>query len=155
MNFNKNYVIAFITDYNFTDKDVKAITSSLIKDHGEVQSSEIINKINLAYSINNESKASFVISKIVSNSQEIITICNNFKKNNKIFRFLIQTDKAYNRVNVQYNLENIQVLRKYLTDACRILGRKYTLLSRKEQNKLSNSIKNARFLGLIPYFFRG
>lgn len=43
------------------------------------------------------------------------------------------------------------LLKKFISDRARILGRDRTGVCSKHQRKLSRNIKRARFLGLLPY----
>jgi small subunit ribosomal protein S18 len=45
--------------------------------------------------------------------------------------------------------KNIKVLKKYISESGRILPSRITSVSFKKQKELSNSIKRARFLGLL------
>ncbi|MDI9355298.1 MAG: 30S ribosomal protein S18 [Cyanobium sp. MAG06] len=47
--------------------------------------------------------------------------------------------------------KNIALLKRYINPNGRILSRKRTGLSASKQRNLSNSIKRARFMGLLPY----
>lgn len=47
--------------------------------------------------------------------------------------------------------KNIDILKRFLDPYGRIQSRKRTGTSAKFQRKLSKSIKQARFMGLIPY----
>lgn len=151
----KDYIVSFISDYNFTEKDLKTIMLNIVKDYGDLLDIKIISKLSLAYIINNSQKATFSNAYINVSPKDINLVADALKKHNKIIRFLITTTDSYYMNNQILNLDNLTILKKYLTDACRILSRKYTLLNKKDQNKLATSIKRARFLGLIPYFFRG
>ena len=45
--------------------------------------------------------------------------------------------------------KNIALLQKYLTERGKILSRRFTSISAKEQRDLAEAIKRARFLGLL------
>ena len=45
--------------------------------------------------------------------------------------------------------KNIALLQKYLTERGKILSRRFTSVSAKEQRDLAEAIKRARFLGLL------
>lgn len=47
------------------------------------------------------------------------------------------------------SFKNVQLLNQFLSQRGKILGRKYTLLSRKEQVEVARAIKRARNFGLI------
>ena len=47
--------------------------------------------------------------------------------------------------------KNIELLRKFLTPSGKIMAAKRSGVSRKSQRALSRAVKNARFMGLLPY----
>lgn len=50
--------------------------------------------------------------------------------------------------------KDIDTLKKFINPNARILGRRKTSLSMKEQKLLATAIKRARFMGLLPYIAR-
>lgn len=56
--------------------------------------------------------------------------------------------------NIKIDYKAIDLLQKFVNTNSRILNRKKTNLSAKNQRSLSNSIKRARFMGLMPYVAR-
>lgn len=50
-----------------------------------------------------------------------------------------------------FNFDNIDTLSKYLDDQKRILPRRITDLSIKNQRRLTKAVKRARILGLLPF----
>ena len=53
--------------------------------------------------------------------------------------------------NLQFTFNNTNLLRKFLTSQFKIRPSKYTGLCKKHQRKVTNAIKNARFMALLPY----
>ena len=53
--------------------------------------------------------------------------------------------------NITVDYKAIDVLAKFVNPNGRILGRRKTNLSAKNQRSLANAIKRARFMGLMPY----
>ena len=54
--------------------------------------------------------------------------------------------------NIKYiDYKDVEVLKKFINPNARILARKRTGLSAKHQRKLTQAIKRARFIGLLPY----
>lgn len=51
--------------------------------------------------------------------------------------------------DVVINFKNIPLLQKYVTERGKILPRRVTGVTAKEQRKLAGAIKQARFLGLL------
>ena len=52
---------------------------------------------------------------------------------------------------VEINYKDADGLRKYLTEGGKILPRRLTGLSAKQQRELTTAIKRARHLALVPY----
>jgi small subunit ribosomal protein S18 len=53
-----------------------------------------------------------------------------------------------------FTFTDIELLDKYLDDQKRILPRRITELSIKNQRKLTKAVKRARILGLLPFVIR-
>lgn len=47
--------------------------------------------------------------------------------------------------------KDVEILKKFLNPHGRILSRKKTGVSAKNQRKLAMAVKRARFMGLLPY----
>jgi len=57
--------------------------------------------------------------------------------------------------NIKYiDYKDTETLKKFLNPHSRILARKKTNLSAKNQRAMSRAIRRARFLGLLPYVSR-
>ena len=61
-----------------------------------------------------------------------------------------QEDKALPDVRY-FDYKDIETLKRFLNPHGRIQARKHTNLQAKQQRDLARAIKNARFMGLIPY----
>ncbi len=60
-----------------------------------------------------------------------------------------------NQENIEHiDYKDIDLLKKFLNPHSRMLSRKRTGLSAKEQRTLAEAIKRARFMGLLPYVSR-
>lgn len=57
--------------------------------------------------------------------------------------------KQNNIKHIDY--KDIELLKKFLTPSAKIMARRRTCVSAKNQRKLSLAIKQARFMGLLPY----
>ena len=49
--------------------------------------------------------------------------------------------------------DNIQILKQFVTEQGKILPKKITALSTKEQREVTKCIKEARILGLLPFTY--
>ena len=57
--------------------------------------------------------------------------------------------------NIKYiDFKDIEILKKFINPNGRILSRKKTGLIAKNQRSLSEAIKRARFMGLLPFVAR-
>jgi len=75
----------------------------------------------------------------------------------KIIKQTLQNRRLYKKncifckTDTDPDYKNYDGLQSYVSDRARILGRVYTGLCNKHQRKLSQAIKRARHLGLLPY----
>ncbi len=62
----------------------------------------------------------------------------------------------FSKNNIKHiDYKDIDILKKFINPHGRIIGRKHTGVSAKNQRKLSLAIKRARFMGLLPYVSHG
>lgn len=59
--------------------------------------------------------------------------------------------KQINKMKKEFPFTDVELLNKYLDDQKRILPRRSTELSIKNQRALTKSVKKARILGLLPF----
>lgn len=60
-------------------------------------------------------------------------------------------DKPSKSAIGEIDYKNVEVLKKYLSPRYKILPKKVSGLSSKNQRKLTNEIKKARIMGLLPF----
>ena len=53
-----------------------------------------------------------------------------------------------------FDYKDVETLKRFLNPHGRIQGRKHTKLPAKLQRNLARAVKNARFMGLIPFVVR-
>lgn len=54
--------------------------------------------------------------------------------------------------NIKYiDYKDVEILKKFLNPSGKIMSHKRTGVASKNQRALSQAVKNARFLGLLPY----
>nr|QCI07259.1 ribosomal protein S18 [Hypnea pannosa] len=66
---------------------------------------------------------------------------------------MILYNKKFTLIKKNENLDykDIDLLRKFITDQGKILSRRSTGLTAKQQKRLTKSIKKARILALLPF----
>ncbi len=58
----------------------------------------------------------------------------------------------FSQNNIQHiDYKDTEILKKFLNPHARMMSRKKTGVSTKNQRKLANAIKRARFMALLPY----
>lgn len=61
--------------------------------------------------------------------------------------------KLLSKLRFQGPQDNIQILKQFVTEQGKILPKKITALSTKEQREVTKCIKEARILGLLPFTY--
>ena len=67
------------------------------------------------------------------------------------FKYKKRYKNKIKNITKDFDLNKIEILRKYLDDQKRILPRKVTDLSIKSQRKLTKAVKQARIIGILPF----
>lgn len=66
----------------------------------------------------------------------------------------IKGDKKSRRDIIHFDYKNIELLKEYVNPHARILSRRRSKLTSRDQRSLANAIKRARFMALTPYITR-
>ena len=60
-------------------------------------------------------------------------------------------EKNYKKSDIPFDSKDISNLRKFISEKGKITPRRISYISIKKQKDLSNAIKRARYLALLPY----
>ncbi|OGM75252.1 30S ribosomal protein S18 [Candidatus Woesebacteria bacterium RIFOXYB1_FULL_38_16] len=71
------------------------------------------------------------------------------KKTHEKRRVVKSTPKP--RKHIDFSFKNYEILNRFISDRAKIPSRRRSGLTAKQQRKLSTAIKQARFLGLLPF----
>ena len=50
-----------------------------------------------------------------------------------------------------FDYKDLETLKKFINPHGRIVGRTYTKLPAREQRELARAVKNARYMGILPF----
>ena len=67
---------------------------------------------------------------------------------------IVKDDKKSRRDMIHFDYKNVELLKEYVNPHARILSRKRSKLTSRDQRSLANAIKRARFMALAPYITR-
>ncbi len=60
-------------------------------------------------------------------------------------------EKSNNKNQISFDYKDVNSLKKFISEKGKITPRRITYISIKKQKDLSNAIKRARYLALLPY----
>jgi len=75
-------------------------------------------------------------------------------RKNKGRRTFRKINKFAYKITETIDFKNIGLMQKFLTDRGKIMSRRVTGISAKQQRQMSMAIKRARYLGLLPIMGR-
>ncbi len=67
---------------------------------------------------------------------------------------IIKQKPAPEKINFEITYKNYEKLARFMNDRAKIIGKKRTGISSKEQRIIAREIKRARHLGLLPFHSR-
>jgi len=68
---------------------------------------------------------------------------------------MIENKQEDTKPSVRYfDYKDVETLKRFLNPHGRIQSRKHTRLTAKQQRELAKAVKNARFMGFLPYVVR-
>jgi len=66
----------------------------------------------------------------------------------------LKDDKKSRRDMIHFDYKNVELLKDYVNPHARILSRRRSKLTSRDQRSLANAIKRSRFMALTPYLTR-
>ena len=175
MSENKIYEMVLVIDPAQSEQaeDTLKRYCELVEEHaGEVIRSENWGRKKLAYAINRQFKGHYIYVNFTSKHSLIELISQSYlKHNDAVLRHWIA--KMGDKITVNsplytvgedapekyvkedhpeyYDFKNVRLLKDCIMETCRILPRRTTGFTAKQQRQITRSIKVARILALIPY----
>ena len=73
------------------------------------------------------------------------------KQNTKIRREKVNTQCYFTQSGTTPDYKDVLILRRFISERGKILPQKISGCTSKHQRKLTNEIKKARFMALLPY----
>jgi len=67
---------------------------------------------------------------------------------------VLKDDKKSRRDMIHFDYKNVELLKEYVNPHARILSRRRSKLTSRDQRSLANAIKRARYMALAPYITR-
>jgi small subunit ribosomal protein S18 len=67
---------------------------------------------------------------------------------------VLRDDKKSRRDMIHFDYKNVELLKEYVNPHARILSRRRSKLTSRDQRSLANAIKRSRFMALTPYLTR-
>jgi small subunit ribosomal protein S18 len=74
-----------------------------------------------------------------------------FKKRRIIKEEPVPVNCPFDKTGEEPDYKNVETLMKYMSDRAKILGKARTGICAKHQRRISQAIKRARHLALLPY----
>lgn len=141
---DERYMIICLIRPEIASLKALEITNTLLNQFTDVTESQDICNYPLAYDINRNNRAHFVITKAVVSKQSIQLFRKRVGENEKFLRVFVTKD-----MNLDITENGMKNYTSCTTKRGRILIQKK--MTRQKRGEIANGIKIRRFLGLMPY----
>jgi small subunit ribosomal protein S6 len=170
---NRHYEIVLIIDPNHSDEApnmLERFTKFVVEKKGKTHRQEDWGRRSLCYSINRAHKGHYIMLNIECTTKTYQAFMDNIRFNDTIIRKLViqrksaikersimmefKDDKKFKKTRLNFesiDYKALDLLKKHVMETGRIVPARTSGANAKEQRALSNAIKVARTLSLLPY----
>ena len=172
----KKYEMMLVISPAITEKKrqeaYQAVCDIITEHGGSIDSEHDLGKRELAYTIAKQDEGFYILTYFKnSNAKALEALDRHFRFSQEIIRsMIVKRDDAYNHIDVSTDYDqdketsrrekvlkspidykNVSLLRNYVSRYARIVPRYYTKVTLKQQKSLSQAIKRARQVALMPF----
>ncbi|MBT4803444.1 MAG: 30S ribosomal protein S6 [Legionellales bacterium] len=167
----RHYEIVYLVhpDQGEQIDNIIELNRNLIREEkGKVHRLENWGRRQLAYPIDKIHKAHYILMNVECTPATITKLTENFKFSDAVIRSLVtvckkaitttsemgdeSSKKSDNAYNIKFiNYKAVEQLKNYIMETGRIVPSRVSNVSARDQRRVTNSIKVARYLALLPY----